>query len=165
MLQEILNEIIDSIINDDMVISFVKLLIAMILGLLIGAEREFHGKDAGIKTHALVTMGSTLFIIISLLIIESYKGETMFDPLRVASHIIVGIGFIGGGTIFLKNKNHVEGLSTASNLWICAGIGIACGYGMYGLAIMTTLFSLFIFVGLNLINKILKWIKKKKLKK
>jgi len=73
-----------------------KLLTALFLGILLGLERQKSGKTAGIKTHGLVSMGSALFVIISLVVSEMFAAETIFDPLRVASHIIVGVGFIGG---------------------------------------------------------------------
>ena len=159
MLQELIQQFKDIFINDITINSSIKLLISMILGLLIGSERQYHNKNAGFKTHALVSMGSTLFVIISLIISEQFKEITMFDPLRMASQIIVGVGFIGGGTIFLKDRS-INGLSTAANLWIAAGVGMAIGYGLYGIGIVATLFSLIIFIGLNLINNIWKWIKK-----
>ena len=128
-----------------------KLLLALLLGILIGIERQLSGKTAGLKTHALVSMGSALFVIISIIVSAEFKGTTIFDPLRMASHIIVGVGFIGGGAIFLKDK-FVSGLTTAANLWIAAGIGMACGFGLYPLAIIVTLLSLFVFVVLRYIE-------------
>ena len=133
-------------------VHFIKLLSALLLGILVGIERQFAGKTAGMKTHALVSMGSALFVIISIIISNEFKGITAFDPLRVASNIIVGVGFIGGGAIFLKNTS-ISGLTTAANLWLAAGIGMACGFGLYPVAIFVTLLSIFVFIILGLIER------------
>ncbi len=129
-----------------------KLFLALLLGVLVGIERQLSGKTAGMKTHALVSMGSALFVIISIIVSDEFKETIVFDPLRMASHIIVGVGFIGGGAIFLKDAT-VSGLTTAANLWVAAGIGMACGFGLYPLAIIVTLLSLFIFVILRYIER------------
>ena len=133
-------------------IHLLKLLLALLLGILVGIERQLSGKTAGLKTHALVSMGSALFVIISIIVSDEYQETTVFDPLRVASHIIVGVGFIGGGAIFIKHE-FVSGLTTAANLWIAAGIGMACGFGLYPLAIIVTVLSLLVFVILRYIER------------
>src|SRR3989304_9658002 len=104
-----------------------KLFLAMLLGVLVGIERQLSGKTAGLKTHALVSMGSALFVIISIIVSDEFKETIAYDPLRMASHIIVGVGFIGGGAIFLKDTT-VSGLTTAANLWVAAGHGLALGF-------------------------------------
>ncbi|PCJ88182.1 MAG: MgtC/SapB transporter [Flavobacteriales bacterium] len=142
---------------------FLKLLIALGLGLFVGTERQLAGKTAGIKTHALVSMGSALFVIISSIITKEYVGDTMFDPLRVASHIIVGVGFIGGGAIFLRERS-VSGLTTAANLWIAAGIGMAVGFGLYPIAIFATVLALLVFLMLRGIRILTIRMKRKKKK-
>jgi len=129
-----------------------KLLTALFLGILLGLERQKSGKTAGIKTHGLVSMGSALFVIISLVVSEMFAAETIFDPLRVASHIIVGVGFIGGGAIIVKNDS-ISGLTSAANLWIAAGIGMATGFGLYPLAIMVTIMSLLVFLIAGFVDK------------
>lgn len=128
------------------------LLIALSLGMLMGFERQKAGKTAGIKTHGLVSMGSALYVIISIIVSELFLESTVFDPLRVASHIIVGVGFIGGGAIFLKEQS-INGLTTAANLWVAAGIGMAVGFGLYPLAILVVLMSLFVFLVSGIIDK------------
>jgi len=130
----------------------VKLVIALFLGILLGLEREKSGKTAGIKTHGLVSMGSALFVIISLVVSQAFSEETIFDPLRVASHIIVGVGFIGGGAIIVRNDS-ISGLTSAANLWIAAGIGMATGFGLYPLAILVTLMSLLVFLIVGFIDR------------
>jgi putative Mg2+ transporter-C (MgtC) family protein len=131
---------------------FGRITLALLLGVLLGTERQITGKTAGIKTHGLVSMGASLFVIISLLIAEQFQESTVFDPLRVASHIIVGVGFIGGGTIFIKGGS-ISGLTTAANLWVAAGIGMAVGFGLYPLAIGVTLLTLLVFIITSLIEK------------
>ena len=129
----------------------IKLSVAMLLGSLIGSERAIAGKTAGMRTHALVSMGASLFVIISIIVTEQYIGETIFDPLRVASHIIVGVGFICGGIIFFKGSQ-ISGLTTAAGLWVAAGVGMATGFGLYVLAIIVSLLTLFVFIILRYVE-------------
>ncbi len=107
----------------------------MVLGGLLGWQRERWAKPAGIRTYALVTAGSTLFTILSL---------HAFGPNevgRLAAQVVIGIGFIGAGTI-LHRSDHIEGLTTAAGLWISAAIGMAVGVGWYVLAVLCTLLIL-----------------------
>lgn len=127
----------------------VRLLVAVGLGLLIGIERIFVHKEAGMKTHALVSLGSALFVIISELISIKYINIGGFDPTRIASQVIVGIGFLGAGSIMFQDSR-VRGLTTAGGLWVTAGIGMAAGFGFYSLAILATVLILFIFVVVKL---------------
>ena len=131
---------------------FGRIALALIMGVLLGTERQITGKTAGIKTHGLVSMGASLFVIISLIISEQFQESTVFDPLRVASHIIVGVGFIGGGTIFIQGAS-ISGLTTAANLWVAAGIGMAIGFGLYPLAIGVTILTLLVFIITSFIEK------------
>jgi putative Mg2+ transporter-C (MgtC) family protein len=133
--------------NGDFII---KLVVAMSMGVLIGAERLLVHKEAGVKTHALVSMGAAMFIIISEIIHTKYGGN--FDPTRIASQIIVGIGFLGAGSIILKGS-HVLGLTTAGGLWVTAAIGMAAGFGLYTLSMIATVLVLFIFIAMNIIEK------------
>jgi putative Mg2+ transporter-C (MgtC) family protein len=140
------------IANGDFII---KLVLAMGLGMLIGAERALVHKEAGMKTHALVSMGAALFIIISEFLAQKYSGSSGFNPAMIASNIIVGIGFLGAGSIIFQNSR-VTGLTTAGGLWITAGIGMAVGFGLYSLAVITTILVLLIFILLNIIEKPIK---------
>jgi len=115
-----------------------KLLISLVLGALIGLERELRGSPAGLRTITLVTLGSTLFTIASL----GFVGATA-DVSRIAAQIVVGIGFIGGGVIF-QIKDHVHGLTTAASLWVAAAIGIMIGIGEYQTATFTTVLALLV---------------------
>lgn len=135
--------------NSDIIL---KLAVAVILGTLIGGERLLVHKEAGMKTHALVSLGSAVFIIISELIVFKYGTVGGFDPTRIASQIIVGIGFLGAGSIILQG-NRLLGLTTAGGLWVTAGIGMAAGFGFYGLAVITTVLVLFVLVVVNIFEK------------
>jgi putative Mg2+ transporter-C (MgtC) family protein len=128
--------------NGDVIL---RLVVAVGLGMLIGLERVLVHKEAGMKTHALVSMGSAIFIIISQMILEKYGSATGLDPTRIASQVIVGIGFLGAGSIILQG-NRLLGLTTASALWVTAGIGMAAGFGFFNLAIISTILVLFILV-------------------
>ena len=123
---------------------FLKLFVAMLLGLILGTERAFAHKTAGMRTYALVSMGSALFVIISQIVTENFVGISNYDPLRVASQIVVGLGFLGAGIIIFREAT-LRGLTTAAGLWVASGIGIAVGYELYVLAVFTTLLTLFIF--------------------
>jgi putative Mg2+ transporter-C (MgtC) family protein len=130
-----------------------RLAVAVGLGMLIGAERLLVKQAAGMKTHALVSMGSALFIIISEMLAIKYAGiGGGFDPSRVASQIIVGIGFLGAGSIILQGSRLI-GITTAGGLWVTAGIGMAAGFGLFSIAVLATLLVLFILVVVNIFEK------------
>ena len=114
----------------------VKLIVALALGLIVGIEREFVGKEAGTKTYSLVTLGAALFTILSF-------DPNFPDPSRIIAQIITGIGFIGAGLIIF-HENKIHGLTTAAGLWTMAGVGVAAGMGYYFLAVVSTLLVLFI---------------------
>ena len=124
-----------------------RLAVAMLLGGVIGFEREYRAKDAGFCTHFLVALGSALFCIVS----QYGFGFELKDSSRVAAQVVSGIGFLGAGTIIFQ-KNVVRGLTTAAGLWVTAAIGLACGTGMYLPAVVTTLMVL---VGLEILSVII----------
>ncbi len=136
--------------NSDLII---RLFIALFLGMLIGAERLFANKytPAGMKTHSMVSTGSALFVIISELIAWRYAATQGFDPTRIASQIVVGVGFLGAGLIMLQGSQ-LRGLTTAGGLWVTAAVGMAAGFGFYSLAIISTVMILFIFVAVNFLE-------------
>lgn len=105
-----------------------KLLVAAFLGAIIGYEREARDRPAGLRTHMLVAMGAAVFAMISF-----YAFPAEADPGRMASYVVVGIGFIGAGTV-IQLKNKVVGLTTAASLWLTASIGISVAIGYYFLA-------------------------------
>jgi putative Mg2+ transporter-C (MgtC) family protein len=112
-----------------------KLLLTAFLAILIGYDREKRNKAAGVRTNLIVAVISCLLMIISIKIAGSDLGlANDADPARLAAQVISGIGFLGAGTI-IKQEDKIEGLTTAASLWGVAGIGLAVGYGLYGLAI------------------------------
>ena len=123
--------------------SFLQIILAMALGSVLGIERYFVGKVAGMRTYGLVSMGACLFVIISVQVGVMIPAAS-FTPMQVMAGIITGIGFLGAGLNIFKDSK-VTGLTTAAGLWVAAGIGIAVGYGMYAIAIFTTLLTLFNF--------------------
>ena len=131
------------------------LLIALCLGMIIGTERVYAHKTAGMRTYALVAMGSALFVLVSSDMVKAYADFAGMNPLHIVAQIIVGVGFIGTGLIFTKD-NKLMGLTTATGLWVSAGIGMACGFGLYKLAIVATLLTLFIFIVLWFLEEQLK---------
>jgi putative Mg2+ transporter-C (MgtC) family protein len=132
-----------------------RLLIALLLGMIIGTERVWAHKTAGMRTYALVSMGSALFVIISNEIVKYYTGFSGLNPIMMVSQIVVGIGFLGAGLIFTKDSK-LMGLTTATSIWVCAGIGMAAGFKLYNIAIVATLLTLFIFIVLWFVEKNLK---------
>lgn len=143
---------ISQLFMDPITLTFlIRLVIAMACGMALGAERILANKTAGMRTYALVSLGSALFVVISLYVTELYKDEFNFDPLRMAAQVVAGIGFLGAGLIIFRD-NHVTGITTASGIWVAAGIGIACGFGLFKLALLATLLTLFVFVVLWVIE-------------
>lgn len=125
------------------------LIIAAVLGALIGVEREIAGKDPSIRTFALISMGSCMFALLSW---ESLSVFHVGDPSRIAAQIIPGIGFLGAGTIF-RSKHGVSGFTTAALMWVTAGVGMAVGLKRADLAISATVIALFITLSLRIVHK------------
>lgn len=132
-----------------------KLLLASLLGAVIGLEREVHGRPAGFRTHLLVSLGSCLFVIISIDLYRIYgnftgTGPVGVDPGRIAAQVVTGIGFLGAGAI-IRERASIRGLTTAACLWVAAAIGLSCGAGRYEPAIVVTILA---FVSLLLLKKL-----------
>ena len=125
-----------------------RIIMAGILGGLIGLERESLNKSAGFRTHILVCVGSALIMIVSQDLYLLYRGTTNIDPGRIAAQVVSGIGFLGAGTI-LREGATVKGLTTAASLWVVAGVGLAVGSGFYFPALVTTgvIFLALIYLG------------------
>ena len=124
-----------------------RLLCAMLIGLIIGTEREYTHRPAGMRTHILVAIGSCAITITGQLLFVQYKAlGGVPDPARLSAQIIAGVGFLGAGTIMREGAN-VKGLTTAASLWTVAGLGIAAGFGYYSVAIAG---MCFVFVTLTL---------------
>lgn len=114
-----------------------RLLLTLLLSGLIGLERQVHRRDAGLRTHILVALGSCLIMLTSLYVFDIYKDRVSLDPARIAAGVITGIGFLGAGTI-IREPEKVRGLTTAASLWVVAGVGLAVGIGFNKVAIYTT---------------------------
>ncbi len=120
-----------------------RLLIATVLGGIIGYEREIHGRAAGIRTYAAVSLGAAMFTIINAHV------PNLSDHTRIVSNIVTGIGFLGAGIIFRDAGNGlITGLTTAATLWATAAVGVAGGFGMYVISIFSTVI-LFLLLYLN----------------
>ena len=129
-------------------ILIVRLVIAGLMGGLIGLERELRAKEAGVRTHFIVALGSALFMIISQF---AFGDDQRFDAARIAAQVVSGIGFIGAGVIIFQ-RNVVRGITTAAGLWVAAAIGLACGAGMYPVAIAASLLTVICLEMMHFIN-------------
>lgn len=128
-----------------------RLVLAVVLGGMIGFEREAHNRPAGFRTHILVCVGSALIMIVSAYGFHGFDGDIYrVDPGRIASGVITGIGFLGAGTI-IRQKGTIQGLTTAAGIWVVAGIGLAVGVGQYAGAVFATLL---VFVSLFALNRL-----------
>lgn len=129
-----------------------KLFLSLLLGSVVGLERKRKGQTAGIRTFALISMGATLAMIVSIYVPQEYLGHVANgDPSRIAAQVLSGIGFLGAGAI-IQMKGSVRGLTTAAGIWMIAAIGLAVGVGMYVIACIATLFILFILLQLEKIE-------------
>lgn len=137
-----------NIFNDPIVAN---LLMAMVLGMVIGLERFIAHKTAGMRTYTLISMGAALFVTISQIVVAQHQLQT-FDPLRIAAQVVAAAGFLGVGAIF-HHDQRVSGITTASGLWVAAGIGMACGFGLHRLAVIVTVLTLLTFIVLWFIEK------------
>lgn len=120
-----------------------RLIVAVILGMIMGLERSIAGKHAGMRTYAMVSLGAALLVAISVLASLQLSMFSGVNPLQIAGSIIIGIGFIGSGLAMYRG-DQIE-LTTASGIWVVSAVGMACGFGMYFLAIVTTVLSIVIF--------------------
>jgi putative Mg2+ transporter-C (MgtC) family protein len=119
---------------------FIKLLFAVVLGGLIGVQRERSGKPAGVRTHMLVSLGAAVFVIAPMEV-----GMLTADLSRVIQGLVTGIGFLGAGAILKREeKGEIEGLTTAAGIWMTAAAGLAVGLGRFGLAIASVFFAWFV---------------------
>ena len=149
MWENIYRDIISPDVN--LVGAIAKLMLSMILGAIIGIERRRKGQIAGLRTFALISMGATLAMLISIYIPQEYLGLKNGDPGRIAAQVVSGIGFLGAGAI-IQMKGSVRGLTTAAGIWISACIGLAVGAGMYLISIIATLLIIFTLVNIERIE-------------
>ena len=145
-----MDKIIADILSPDVTLwgGLFKLVLSLLLGSLIGFERRLKGQIAGLRTFALIAMGATLAMLISIYIPQVYLGMKNGDPGRIAAQVVSGVGFLGAGAI-IQMKGSVRGLTTAAGIWMTACIGLAVGAGMYLIAIAATLLILFILVNIE----------------
>ena len=126
------------------------IVLAVVLGAAIGVEREFSGKAAGLRTNILICLGAAVFTIISKRMAGENEALT-----RIAAGVVTGVGFLGAGAI-IQDRGGVHGLTTAATIWFMACLGMACGAGLYELAVILTLIAIFVLIGLRLIHRTLR---------
>ena len=140
----------------------IRLILAAVLGGLIGFERETHGRAAGLRTHILVCTASALIMMVSIYISLATREIGICDPSRIAAGVITGLGFLGAGTI-LRFKASIKGLTTAASLWTAGAIGLAIGVGFYKGACIATILVLITLVFFSKLERKLSvkgWFKK-----
>ncbi|TDQ34677.1 MgtC/SapB family protein [Aureibacillus halotolerans] len=144
-------------IPEDFHVMLVRILVALVLSGLVGLEREVSKRPAGFRTHILVGMGACMMMLLSLYgfeeFIENYD-NVQYDPARIPSYVISGIGFLGAGTILVKGAT-IRGLTTAASIWVVAGLGLTVGAGLYTLAILSTVVVLLSLMFLNRLETLL----------
>src|SRR3989344_4159376 len=149
---------------DPVYIMFAKLILALLLGGLIGTERAVVARQAvGTRTFGLVALGACLLVITGNYVNTAYLGVVNIDPVRIAAAVVTGIGFIGGGVIIFRGDT-LHGVTTAAGLWIASAVGIAVGYGLYAVAIFTSILTLVVFTGMwYLENRFKHWFEDKEM--
>ncbi|SDN12792.1 putative Mg2+ transporter-C (MgtC) family protein [Sediminibacillus halophilus] len=147
---------LSSLIHEDFTLMVIRLFVALLLSGLIGFEREWNNHAAGFRTHILVGVGSCLMMLLSIYGFEAFMEKydnVRFDPARIPSYVISGIGFLGAGTIMVHGIN-IRGLTTAASIWAVAGLGLVVGAGMYSLAAVATLIILLSLVFLQQVERL-----------
>jgi putative Mg2+ transporter-C (MgtC) family protein len=122
-----------------------RLFLSAFMAAAIGIEREIHRRAAGLRTHILVALGSTLFMMTSIEVASAYGVAGQADPSRIAAGVVTGIGFLGAGAI-IRYGSSIKGLTTAASIWVVAAIGLAVGAGVYWAAAVTTALSVTVLV-------------------
>ena len=128
--------------------------VALVLGFIIGLEREAKRKPAGLRTNMLVALGSAAFTMLSLELfhsILSIRDRINVDPLRILNGIMEGLGFLGAGCI-IQSRGSVEGITTAATIWVVGAVGLACGAGQFRIAVITTLMAFLVLTVLRLVE-------------
>lgn len=130
----------DNIVSTEVTLSnaIFRLVLAMLIGSVIGWERKRKGQVAGLRTFTLISMGACLAMLLSIYVPQEYMGLKNGDPGRIAAQVVTGVGFLGGGAM-IQQKGSIRGLTTAAGIWVVATLGMAVGVGMYGAAIVATL--------------------------
>ena len=149
-IETVIEQINDPQVN--VVGSLFKLTLSFMLGAVVGLERRHKGQTAGMRTFALITMGATLAMIVSIYIPQVHFGLKNGDPERIVAQVISGIGFLGAGAI-IQMKGSVRGLTTAAGMWVSACIGLSVGAGMYWISIIACFLILFVLLFLEFLEK------------
>jgi len=130
----------------------VAMLVSTFLGTLVGFERQMGRKAAGLRTHVLVCLGSTMFTLLTLHAAKEFTGPNSLDPTRIIHGVITGVGFLGAGSI-LRQEGYVHGLTTAASIWMVAAIGTTVGLHAYGLAVIGTILALVVLEGFRWVER------------
>ena len=146
-----MEKIIDFLYQFNEITVIIRILLAAVIGGLIGSERGRHGRAAGLRTHILVCLGAAMTSLTSLFISESLGFDG--DVARLSAQVISGIGFLGAGMIMIKSGNSITGLTTAAGMWATAAIGIAVGYGFYVGAVVAAVICIFSVTVLSRLEK------------
>ena len=134
-----------------------RLVVATLLGGLVGLEREVREKPAGLRTFAMVSLGSAAFVLAVMqagTVVGEADWQVRYDPTRLVSAVATGIGFLGAGAIFNAGRN-VHGLTTGAGIWIAGAIGVACGVGQLALALVVTVLTIFVLVVFRVLERFL----------
>lgn len=131
----------------------IAMLISTVLGTMVGFERQMGRKPAGLRTHTLVCLGSTMFVLLAPHAMRSFE-MTQFDPTRIIHGVVTGVGFLGAGSI-LRQEGYVHGLTTAASVWMVAAIGVSVGVHAYSLAVVGTILALVILEGYRWVERFL----------
>ena len=127
--------------------------ISLVLGTLVGWERQMGRKPAGLRTHTLLCVGSTMFVLTTTHAVEAFGGPSL-DASRIVHGVVTGVGFLGAGSI-LRQEGYVHGLTTAASVWMVAAIGVSVGVHAYSLAVIGTVFSLVVLEGYRWVERFL----------
>lgn len=131
-----------------------RIFLALIMGGLIGLEREVLNRPAGFRTHILVCVGAALIMMVSAYGFTDFLGRFEMDPARIAAQVVTGVGFLGAGTI-IQQRGNIQGLTTAASIWVVSGIGLAVGIGFYEGAVFTMFFVLISLILFGRIDEVL----------
>ena len=131
----------------------IAMLVSTVLGTLVGFERQMGRKPAGLRTHTLVCMGSTMFVLLTVHAMREFGGSGM-DPTRIIHGVVTGVGFLGAGSI-MRQEGYVHGLTTAASIWMVAAIGTAVGVHAYMLSIVGTVLALVVLEGFRWLERFL----------
>ncbi len=132
--------------------ALLRLAVSFVAGMLIGVEREAHSQPAGMRTHILISLGSTLAMLLSIYLPQAYPGFQGGDPGRIAAQVVTGIGFLGAGAILRFGVN-VRGLTTAASIWSMAMLGLAIGAGLFRISAVAAAIILFSLTIMDLLEK------------